>query len=184
MIAIKINGKEHLVKALSELTFSEFNTMIAEREMLDLPSYLSMFCGISEEELNASEYSGISLTSLYQQIFNVDIAAVVKDEKETISYGGKIRAMSDVSINTFGKSYLAELKRQLLSEGKINNYEYNLYILACGLSVSPGGDDVDYLYEELKGLNWMKVIPQSFFLLRRGTSFSEDYRSWKGEACR
>ena len=133
-----------------------------------MPNYLSLFCEIDRDVLMTSDYNGISLPSLYQQIFNINIEEVVKDKKSTVSYNGKVYSMDDVNINTFGKSYLADLKRQLLSDGQINEKQYCLYLLACGLSEIPSGEDVDDIYQDLQSQNWMKVIPQSFFLRRLG----------------
>ena len=56
MIPIKINGKKYEIKSLSELSFSEFNKVIVDNELIDLPNYLSLFCEIDRDVLMTSDY--------------------------------------------------------------------------------------------------------------------------------
>ena len=164
MVDLTINKERVSVKRLSELSFKELNEIILEGEALTFPEYLSFFCKIDKDELLNAEYKGKSLTSVYAQIFNVNIEKVVKDNKETIRFRDKVYLMRDLSVNTFGKNYMIDLKRKQMQAETINRYEFSLYVLACGLSQDRTGEDIPQIYKELKESNWMEVLPQGFFL--------------------
>ncbi len=167
MITIKINGEKQEVKRLSDLTFFEFNEVIIKKQFIELPQYLASQCNISVKQMLESEVTGISLPSLYATLFNVNIDEVVKDKKETILFRGEHRAMSSVSINSFGKSYNYELRRQVIEDAGGNAYELSIHGLSIALSDSPEASDAKEIYKDLCGMNWMKVLPQAFFLVNR-----------------
>lgn len=164
MIPIKIDGKEFQIKKLSELSFWEFNEIIIKKECIDLPQYLAAQCDISVKRLLNSKLTTASMPALFQEVFNVVVDDVIKDKKETVEIQGAVRAMSNVEINTFGKSYLFELKRIKHEEKAINLYELSVYALAIGLSGEGDGSDVEVIFNDLLKQNWMKVLPQAFFL--------------------
>lgn len=163
MIELVLNKKKIQVKRLSDLTVREFNTIMAKDEAVTFPEYLSYFCETDKDNLMAAEYVGKSLTSAHAQIFNVEVWEVIKDKKHTIDFDGSIRSMSDVSIDTFGKNYMIDLKRKTLGE-VMNQYEFSVYVLACGLSSDPNGADVGEIYSGLMDMKWTNVLPQAFFL--------------------
>ena len=165
MIKIKINKKTVYIKTVSELSFEEFNAIIAESESISLPAYLAYFSEMDEKTLLSSEFKGNSLTSLYQKIFNIDVKSTVLDKsRKTFTYKDKVYLLDDLRINTFGKAYSCEVAREAFRSGRFNNYEYCLYVLACGLSKDLRGDDIDDIFQDLVKSKWIHVLPAGFFL--------------------
>lgn len=166
MIEIKIDGKKHLIKRLSDLTFREFNDIIIKGEAYDLTKYLAYFCDLPIEKMLTSSIKCKSITSLYAQLFNVEIDKVITDEKKTVEFRNEVRAMSDISVDTYGKSYIYEMASITNTEGLINRYELSMKGLAIGLSKKGDASDFDEIYDELIHCNWMRVLPQAFFLTK------------------
>ena len=163
---VRIDNREFQIKRLSELSFFEFNEIILKAKAVDLPDYLSVQCNIPVKDLMESELRGISLPSLYAQLFDVNIDDIISDKKKTIEFRDSIRSMSSVSINSFGKSYSFELRSQKVNEDNGSIYELSLHALAIALSDDPEAGDSGEIYKELCSMNWMKVLPQAFFLFK------------------
>lgn len=156
---VTINNETREVFRISELTFKDFNRIILKNEVTDLPSYLALFFDLPKEQVMDAKFSG-SAAILYASIFDCDIVGEVKTHRETVDVLGKTYSTKDLQIDTFGKSYFFELKRQ----GNSNQHELAMYALALALSNSKL--DADVIYDDLCAQNWRNVLPQAFFLHR------------------
>jgi hypothetical protein len=168
-MTITINKKAYEIKAISELTFEEFNKIVVLGSATDLKEYLALFCDIPLEELLASELKGASIPALHKMIFNVDIESVLKDKKHSLQWNDKTLLMSDISMKTLGNSYMFEIYRQAYEAKKINQYELCIYALAIALTNTQDMSVINKACARLKQSNWMKVLPQGFFLVKNSS---------------
>ena len=165
---IKLNNKPFDIPSVSELSFKQFNEIIVKGDVTDLKEYISLFTNIDMATLMASDFSGASLPALSQSIFDVEVDKVMNDEKETVTIEGKTIAISSLSHATFGKNYYFDLYHGLKKHDKINMFELCLYALAIALTPDAGSmKDIGEKYKQFEETNWMKVLPQGFFLARR-----------------
>jgi hypothetical protein len=161
IMKVTINNETRQVIPLSQLTFREFNRIIVKHEVTDIIGYLSLFFDLTKEKMMDARVSQISLTALHASLFDVDIVAAIKTKLLTVECLGQFYSTDSLAIDTFGKSYFFELKKQ----GEATNYELAMYALALALSLK--NEDVDVIYDDLCAQTWTKVLPQAFFLLRR-----------------
>lgn len=159
---IKVNGIEKTVLPVSQLTFRQFNSIIIKNEVSDLKSYLPLFLGIPKDDFLESKMDCASIPMLHSFVFDVDIERCIKEKRETLTYLGEIYYVKDLDIDTFGKSYLFELKKQ----GDHDPNELSVYLLSLALCKSNDASDVEIIFEDLKNTNWMDITPQGFFLLK------------------
>lgn len=166
---IKVNGNPYFIKPLSKLTFDEFNSIMVKGECTDLQSYLSLFIDIPINEFMGSEMKGAAIPALAEYVFDVDPQKVVKDKKETIEINGTHRSVSGIN-TVVGQDFLITIVNDRLNSKEINEYEHSLWVLAIGLLE---GDDIadinkaEEYYKDLCSQEWVKVLPQAFFLLKR-----------------
>ena len=168
MQKIKINGARYSIPSISELTFYQFNEIIVKGQVTTFAEYISIFIDLPMDELMKSEFSGASLPSLNQLLFNVDIDSVMSEEKKTVKYNDINYAMSDLSPGTFGKNYYFDLFHGSQRNGRINYYELCIYALATGLAKENAGMiEINEIGVKLGLMNWMEVLPQGFFLAKK-----------------
>lgn len=159
---IKVNGNPKTIVPVSDLTFDQFNSIIFKNKGYTLTKYLPIQLGMTEKELEESNIDCPSIALLHSFIFNVDIEKEIKRKRETVSYKDDIFILRDIGIDTFGKSYLLELKKQTLKD--IN--EISIYALALAICNTHDSGEVDVIFRDLKKMNWKSVLPPAFFLLR------------------
>lgn len=160
---LKINGKEFPIFKISEMSFRQFNEIIVKNEVSDIPAYLSIITGMTVEEVMASQVKCSSFPALHAYIFDVDINEAMKLTPNVIEVGGKDYLTKDLSISTFGKSYVLELKAQ----GKDNAYVKSVYALAVALCEDSDANKISQIFYDLCEMNWLKVLPTAFFLQKR-----------------
>ena len=167
MIKIKLDGTKYEIPSVSELSFKDFEHKVFKDNVMKLPEYLSIFTGFGVEQLMSSEFSGLSVPSLHQMIFDVDIEKELRVGFETITFRGKVYEIKDLLINDFGKHYFFGLHFENYRAKKISFYQLSIYSIAVALSTEKDLKQVQEIYEELIEMNWREILPQGFFLLKK-----------------
>jgi len=156
-----------MIPKLSELTFDQFDKVMMDGEVTDLKEYISVFIDMDMSTLMNSEFSGTSLPSLHQSIFDVDINNEIKDKKQAVKLVDKYYLVRELSHNTFGKNYHFALYNGLYKREKISFYTLCVYALAISLSHSLDNKEIEKNYQHLSNQKWLNVLPQGFFLARK-----------------
>jgi hypothetical protein len=163
---LKLNGKKHEIKPLSELTAREFIKIIGVSEVNNIQEYISLFTKLSVKELMEAKIRAASLPSLHQMIFDVDVEAVLKNKKKTIYFNNQYLSCESLDLDTFGKLYFYDLYLGKFKAKAITYYHLSLYTLAIALSTNLD-DEINKNYEALMDNKWIEVLPQAFFLQKR-----------------
>ena len=166
---IKVNGTPYYIKPLSKLTFTEFNNIMVKGKCTDLKSYISLFVNMPIADFMKSEMRGVALPVLAEYIFDVDVNKVVKDKKHTVKLNNKLKTINNSPL-LVGQEFLITIINSKLRDKEINEYEHSLWLLAVSMldheHVADMGKAEEY-YNDLASQEWVKVMPQSFFLLKR-----------------
>lgn len=160
---LTINKTPYEIPALSELTCEQFIKVI-QGEVLDIPSYISIFTDMPVDVLMKSPVKAASVTYIHALLFNVSIDKAFEDKKKVIEWNGMYHLISDLAFDIFGKSYFFDIYHQLYIQRKITDHEMMLRALAVGLGDT---DTIDDRYEKLLNTQWTQVLPHAFFLAKR-----------------
>lgn len=158
---ITIDNISKEVIPISGLTFNQFNEIIIENEIVDLIGYLALAFDLDKDQILNAKVNSPHPSVLHAMLFDVNINNIIHTNFETVESFGETFLTKDLSIDTFGKSYYFEMRKQ----GKWNNYELSMYGLALAISKTNDIKNVEKIYNELCAQTWTKVLPQAFFLL-------------------
>lgn len=167
METLRINNKKYDIKYLSELTFEEFDKIMVDGEVSNLPEYLACFTDISIKDLLDGQVRGTSLPALHQRIFNVDIEDVIKDKKDTLKFKDEIYSVDSLRHDTFGKHYHFELYHSVYSQKKFSFYRLCIYALAVALTDEMDAKKINEAANRLMRRKWVEVLPQGFFFVKK-----------------
>ena len=168
MQRIRINNNPYNIPSVSELTFKQFNLLIIKGKVTDLKEYIALFIDMDMDKLMRSEFTGASMSTLHQMIFNVEVEKVMNDEKKTVQFDNETIAVSSLSHKTYGKDYYFDWYHGLKRRDKINMFELCMYALAIALTPEDGSmEDIAKNYTTLEGRKWTEVLPQGFFLAKK-----------------
>ena len=174
---IKINDKSHFVTPVSGLIAESFIKIFVEKELYDLKQYISLFVDLPLSELMDAKFEGHSVKLIHEKIYDLDIEDVLKNTPKTFTFDNQTYIVDEMSLDTFGKNYLFDLYHDSFKDRKSNIFEIGIYCLACHLSNSYDMTVVDGIAKELLKMHWHKVIPASFFLLKK--SLKKRNASWR-----
>ena len=160
---LKINGKKHNVKPISQLSFEEYNRIVIQGKVATLPEYIALITDYPVEDVMQSEIEASSTPYIHQMIFDCDVQKELKEKRETVKVRDETYLTNELTLKSFGKSYYFDLYLQKHVEKKINEYELAMYALAIAIS-DELSDKVEQVYQDLANQNWRKVLPQAFFL--------------------
>ncbi len=169
MIKLNIDGEDVKVPAVSELSFKDFDRIVAKAGCGDLEGYLSLYCRVPLERFRRSRLkSGDSLRGLHRRVFDLDPVETVKRKKEVLVRRGVPMEMRKVEMNYFYQGSFYDLYQQMHEKGEITAYELSVRALAIALAPEkcPDMEKVEGTYVELAEMKWKDVLPQAFFLHR------------------
>lgn len=160
---LTINKNPYEIPAFSELTCEQF-IKVMTHEVLDIPSYISIFSDIPVDLLMKAEIKSASLTYIHARLFNVDVSKAFEEEKKVVEWQGKYYLLSDLTFKKFGQSYFFDIYHQQYIQKRITDNEMMLRALSVGLGDT---DEIEERYQALLKTTWTKVMPHAFFLAKR-----------------
>ena len=159
---VKINEYSYEIPPISKLSVLQYMQIIDKVRYTDLVSYISALSGLDIDNAEV-DIKNINAAERYL----LDVENVVEFDKLKVPnmYGDKI--VKDLYKENFGAKYVFNLYRNSYNADNIGIIELCVYALAIMVSEKDGLEDVESIYQDLLGENWMVVVPVGFFISKR-----------------
>ena len=159
---VKINEYSYEIPPMSKLSVLQYMKIIDKMRYVNLTSYISALSGLDIDNAKV-DIKNINAAERYM----LDVQNVEQFDKIKVPnvYGDKI--VKDLYKENFGAKYVFNLYRNSYNADNIGIIELCVYALAIMVSEKEGLEDVEDIYQDLLGENWMIVIPIGFFLSKR-----------------
>ena len=172
MIPIKIGTKKYKIKAIHELTTSEFIEMDKIKDLM------------YDEETKLLSYDAIAKYISWQLGISFDEAFfIVADEKIKIAIGSycEIQTMSRSKKFDYTKIIETVGQRHQIEKCKYEGYELLVFVLAVSQAASNNIDKVEELRLKYLDMPFAEVLPSAFFffkILRGGRRKGMNLLNW------